>query len=98
MKKVSVIGGGVIGLCTAYYLSKAGLEVTVFDSSDLSDGCSYGNAGMIVPSHIIPLAQPGMIAQGMKWMLDSKSPFYVQCQPKACRCCYASIERFIFIE
>jgi D-amino-acid dehydrogenase len=78
MKKVSVIGGGVIGLCTAYYLSKAGLEVTVFDSSDLSDGCSYGNAGMIVPSHIIPLAQPGMIAQGMKWMLNSKSPFYVQ--------------------
>ncbi len=78
MRKVSIIGGGIIGLCTAYYLSKAGLEVTVFDSSDLSDGCSYGNAGMIVPSHIIPLAQPGMIAQGMKWMLDSKSPFYVQ--------------------
>jgi D-amino-acid dehydrogenase len=79
MKKVSIIGGGIIGLSTAYYLSKAGgFEVTIFDSTDLSDGCSYGNAGMIVPSHIIPLAQPGMIAQGMKWMLDSKSPFYVQ--------------------
>ena len=78
MKHVSVIGGGVIGLCSAYYLSKEGCKVTVFDASEMTDGCSYGNAGMIVPSHIIPLAQPGMIAQGMKWMLDSKSPFYVK--------------------
>jgi D-amino-acid dehydrogenase len=78
MKKVSIVGGGIIGLCSAYYLSKAGYEVTIFDSSDLSDGCSYGNAGMIVPSHIIPLAQPGMIAQGIKWMFDSHSPFYVK--------------------
>jgi D-amino-acid dehydrogenase len=78
MKKVSIVGGGIIGLCSAYYLSKEGYQVTVFDSSDLSDGCSYGNAGMIVPSHIIPLAQPGMIAQGIKWMFDSQSPFYVK--------------------
>ncbi len=78
MKKVSIIGGGIIGLCTAYYLAKEGYQVVVFDKSDLNDGCSYGNAGMIVPSHIIPLAQPGMIAQGMKWMFDSQSPFYVK--------------------
>lgn len=78
MKKISIIGGGIIGLSTAYYLSKDGYEVTVFDSTNLSDGCSYGNAGMIVPSHIIPLAQPGMIAQGIKWMFDSQSPFYVR--------------------
>jgi D-amino-acid dehydrogenase len=78
MKKVGVIGGGIIGLCTAYYLAKEGYEVSVFDASDMSDGCSYGNAGMIVPSHIIPLAQPGMIAQGIKWMFDSQSPFYVK--------------------
>jgi D-amino-acid dehydrogenase len=78
MKKVSIIGGGIIGLCTAYYLAKDGHKVVVFDKSDGTDGCSYGNAGMIVPSHIIPLAQPGMIAQGMKWMFDSQSPFYVK--------------------
>jgi D-amino-acid dehydrogenase len=78
MKKVSIVGGGIIGLCSAYYLSKEGYEVIVFDSSDMSDGCSHGNAGMIVPSHIIPLAQPGMIAQGIKWMFDSQSPFYVK--------------------
>jgi len=78
MKKVSIIGGGIIGLCSAYYLAKEGFQVSVFDKSDMMDGCSYGNAGMIVPSHIIPLAQPGMIAQGMKWMFDSQSPFYVK--------------------
>ncbi|MCC9017024.1 MULTISPECIES: FAD-binding oxidoreductase [Flavobacterium] len=78
MKRVSIVGGGIIGLCTAYYLAKEGFEVTVFDQSPMDDGCSYGNAGMIVPSHIIPLAQPGMIAQGIKWMFDSQSPFYVK--------------------
>jgi D-amino-acid dehydrogenase len=78
MKKISIIGGGIIGLCTAYYLGKEGYDVAIFDKSDMKDGCSYGNAGMIVPSHIMPLAQPGMIAQGMKWMFDSQSPFYVK--------------------
>ncbi|MDX2360599.1 MAG: FAD-dependent oxidoreductase [Crocinitomicaceae bacterium] len=78
MKSCVVIGGGVVGLCSAYYLAKAGHQVTIIDQSDLTDGCSYGNAGMIVPSHVIPLAHPGMISQGMKWMFNSKSPFYVR--------------------
>ncbi|TCN59928.1 FAD-dependent oxidoreductase [Flavobacterium circumlabens] len=78
MKKVGIVGGGIIGLCSAYYLDKEGYEVSIFDESPMDNGCSYGNAGMIVPSHIIPLAQPGMIAQGMRWMFDSQSPFYVK--------------------
>jgi D-amino-acid dehydrogenase len=78
MKNICIIGGGIIGLCSAYYLAVDGYKVTIIDKSDMADGCSYGNAGMIVPSHIIPLAQPGMITQGIKWMFDSKSPFYVK--------------------
>lgn len=75
---IGIIGGGIIGLCSAYYLQKAGHQVTLFDQNNLADGCSTGNAGMIVPSHIVPLAQPGMIAKGMRWMLKSTSPFYVK--------------------
>ncbi len=78
-KEVIVIGGGIIGLCSAYYLAKEGISVTVLDKSDMSEsGCSYGNAGMIVPSHVMPLAHPGVIQKGMKWMFDSKSPFYIK--------------------
>lgn len=65
-------------MSSAYYLAKAGNQVTVIDQSEMKDGCSYGNAGMIVPSHVIPMAQPGMISQGIKWMFNSKSPFYVR--------------------
>ncbi|TAE27823.1 MAG: FAD-dependent oxidoreductase [Cytophagales bacterium] len=75
---IGIIGGGIIGLCSAYYLQQAGHRVTVFNSGPLLDGCSMGNAGMIVPSHIVPLAQPGMIAKGMRWMLRSTSPFYIK--------------------
>ena len=76
--QVVVVGGGIIGLSSAFYLNKAGHQVTVIDRTDLSDSCSYGNAGYICPSHFIPLATPGIIWQGLKWMLDSKSPFYVE--------------------
>lgn len=78
MKNIAIIGGGVIGLSCAYYLRKEGHKVTIFDQGDLKDNCSSGNAGMIVPSHIIPLAAPGMIAKGIKWMFNSSSPFYVK--------------------
>ncbi|MGV3558237.1 NAD(P)/FAD-dependent oxidoreductase [Larkinella arboricola] len=78
MKHIGIIGGGVIGLCSAYYLNKAGYRVTVFDKNPITDGCSFGNAGMIVPSHIIPLAQPGMIAKGMRMLMRPTSPFYIK--------------------
>ena len=76
--KVVIIGGGVIGLSSAYYLQQSGHQVTVIDKTDISDNCSYGNAGYVCPSHFIPLATPGIVVQGLKWMWNSKSPFYVQ--------------------
>ncbi|HKH60099.1 MAG TPA: FAD-dependent oxidoreductase, partial [Flavitalea sp.] len=76
--KAIVIGGGIIGLSSAYYLEKKGWDVTILDKSDLLDNCSYGNLGMIVPSHFVPLAAPGMVAQGIRWMFDKNSPFYIK--------------------
>ena len=78
MPKVIVIGGGIIGLSSAYYLKKSGWDVTVLDKGDFHDNCSYGNMGYVCPSHFIPLAAPGIVKQGLKWMWNSKSPFYVQ--------------------
>jgi D-amino-acid dehydrogenase len=76
--KVTVIGAGVIGLCSAYYLQKEGYEVSVIERNDLTNGCSFGNLGYVSPSHFIPLATPGIISQGMKWMMSSSSPFYIK--------------------
>ena len=79
MKKVLIIGGGVIGLATAYYCTRRGWSVTLVERRPARrDGCSFGNAGMIVPSHFIPLAAPGMVALGLKWMWNPESPFYIK--------------------
>src|SRR5688572_18158964 len=78
-KHVVIVGAGVIGLCTAYYCAKRGHRVTVIDRSpEQRDGCSFGNAGLIVPSHFVPLAAPGMVALGLKWMWNPESPFYIK--------------------
>ena len=78
MKKCIIIGGGVIGLCTAYDLQKEGHQVTVIDQSAMDGGASYVNAGYISPSHIIPLSAPGVVKKGIEWMFDPASPFYVK--------------------
>ena len=77
-KKVVIIGGGIMGVCSAYFLHKEGHEVTIIDKSNFSSGASFVNAGYITPSHIISLAAPGIITKGLKWMFNPASPFYVK--------------------
>ncbi|MBI3887371.1 MAG: FAD-dependent oxidoreductase [Opitutae bacterium] len=78
-KSVIVCGGGVVGLSCAYYLSREGYRVTVIERhAEGADSCAQGSAGYISPSHVIPLSAPGMIVQGLKWMMNSRSPFYVK--------------------
>lgn len=78
-RQVVVIGAGVVGLSVAYYCARRGLQVTVLErNGPTRDGCSFGNAGMICPSHFVPLAAPGMVALGLKWMWNARSPFYVR--------------------
>jgi D-amino-acid dehydrogenase len=76
---ITILGAGVIGLSTALYCARRGMQVTVIErKSAQRDGCSFGNAGMIVPSHFIPLAAPGMVKLGLKWMWNPESPFYIK--------------------
>ncbi len=77
-KKIIVIGGGIVGLSTAYYLIQEGHEVIVIDKGNLQSGASHVNAGYLTPSHIIPMAAPGMISKGIRWMFNASSPFYIK--------------------
>jgi D-amino-acid dehydrogenase len=73
-----VVGGGVIGVCAAYYLARDGWAVTLIEKGEVASGSSWGNAGLIVPSHSIPLAAPGVWQKGLRWMADPESPFYIR--------------------
>lgn len=75
---VVIVGTGAVGLCAAYYLKKSGCKVTILEKGAIANGCSSGNAGLIVPSHFVPLAAPGVITQGLKWMFNPESPFYIK--------------------
>jgi len=77
-KNIVIIGGGIIGLNSAYYLQKEGHQVTIVDQSSLDGGASYVNAGYLSPSHIIPLSAPGVMKKGIKWMFNSASPLYIK--------------------
>lgn len=77
-KKIVIIGGGIVGLSTAYYLTLEGHEVVVIDKGNYTQGASYVNAGYLTPSHIVPMAAPGMVAKGIRWMFNASSPFYIQ--------------------
>ena len=78
-KSILIIGAGAIGLSCALHCVRKGHRVTVLERHGAQrDGCSFGNAGMIVPSHFVPLAAPGMVALGLKWMWNPESPFYIK--------------------
>ena len=79
MKHVLICGAGAIGLCCALFVRERGYQVTVIERDSAGgEGCSFGNAGMIVPSHFTPLAAPGAIGHGLRWLLDPGSPFYIR--------------------
>jgi D-amino-acid dehydrogenase len=74
---ILILGGGVIGLCCALSLLRAGRAVTVLDKGQAGHGSSHGNCGTITPSHL-PLHAPGMVGKALKWMFQRDAPFYVQ--------------------
>jgi D-amino-acid dehydrogenase len=76
--EVLILGGGVIGLCSALYLLEAGRRVRVLERSHIGAGASHGNCGTLTPSHAPPLAAPGVIAKGLRWMLKPDAPLYIK--------------------
>lgn len=76
---VAVIGGGAVGVCSALELARQGASVALLErGADLAWGCSAGNAGIVGPSHVLPLASPAAVRDGLRWMSRPDSPFYVR--------------------
>ncbi len=78
---VIVVGGGAIGAAAAYELARRGARVVVLERSHAAGGCSYGNAGLISPSHAETLASPRAIRDGLVWMARRDSPFHLRPRP-----------------
>ena len=75
---VVIVGGGVIGLACALALVEAGRSVRVLEAGSVGCGSSHGNCGTITPSHAAPLAAPGAVMRGLRWMLTPDAPFYLK--------------------
>jgi D-amino-acid dehydrogenase len=79
---VAVVGGGAVGVCAAWELARAGASVALLERGPaLAWGCSAGNAGIVGPSHVLPLASPAAVRDGLRWMTRPDSPFYVRPSP-----------------
>ncbi len=74
---VVVVGAGIIGLSTAWYLQEQGIQVTVVDRGEVASGSSWGNAGWLTPALTLPLSEPSVLTYGVKAMLDPASPLYI---------------------
>lgn len=71
---IAVIGAGIVGLCSALSLQRAGLKVVLYDTSGAGAGASFGNAGLISTGSCIPISLPGMVWQVPRWLLDPTGP------------------------
>jgi D-amino-acid dehydrogenase len=78
LKNIIIIGAGIIGVATALNLARAGHRVTVFDPAGPAGGASAGNGGAMAASGILPLNTPGIMARGLKMLLDPKQPLFIK--------------------
>ncbi len=76
--EILIIGGGVIGACSALYLARQGKKVTLVERTEICSEASHGNACWIAAGYALPTSMPGVMGQGLRWMLDPASPFYIK--------------------
>jgi D-amino-acid dehydrogenase len=80
-QRVAVVGAGMVGLSTAWFLQERGAEVTVFDRDGVAAGASWGNAGWLAPALTTPLPEPAVLRYGLRAVLSPASPVYVPVRP-----------------
>ena len=77
-QSVIIVGAGVVGIASAYYLRRAGFDVTVIEKGRVAGACSQSNCGYITPSHVPPLTEPGAFGIALKSLFNPQSPFRVK--------------------
>lgn len=80
-QRIVVVGGGIVGLATAWHLQRGGAEVSVVERQEIAAGSSWGNAGWLAPALTLPLPEPAILATGIRAMLSPTSPVYVPLRP-----------------
>jgi len=78
MSQVTVIGGGIVGVCSALFLQREGFTVTLVEAGNIGEGTSFGNAGNISPGAVVPYLIPGILSEAPKWLLDDEGPLKVR--------------------
>ena len=76
-ERVAVVGAGMVGLATAWFLQERGVEVTVIDREGVAAGASWGNAGWLTPGIATPLPEPAVLKYGLRAVFSPSSPVYV---------------------
>jgi len=76
-RSVIVVGAGIVGLSTAWFLQERGVEVTVVDRAGVAAGASWGNAGWVAPALALPLNSPGVVRYGLRSLRDPASPLHI---------------------
>jgi D-amino-acid dehydrogenase len=76
-RSVIVVGAGIVGLSTAWFLQERGVEVTVVDRTGVAAGASWGNAGWIAPGLTLPLNSPGVLRRGLRVLRDPTAPLHI---------------------
>ncbi len=79
-ERVAIVGGGIVGIACAHYLSGAGYAVTVIDQDRIGGGCSHGNCGHICASHVLPLNEPANLLAALRSLVNPRAPFRVKPQ------------------
>jgi glycine/D-amino acid oxidase-like deaminating enzyme len=76
-RQVAVVGAGMVGLATAWFLQEAGVQVTVYERDSVGAGASWGNAGWLTPALTAPLPEPAVLRYGLRAVLSPRSPVYL---------------------